>query len=85
MLECVPAALAAEITQEVHIPTIGIGSGAACDGQVLVVHDLLGITPGKRPRFSKDFLAGTNSVLGAIAAYAEAVRSGAFPGPEHSY
>jgi 3-methyl-2-oxobutanoate hydroxymethyltransferase len=85
VLECVPAALAAEITRELHIPTIGIGAGAACDGQVLVVHDLLGITPGKRPRFSKDFLAGTNSVLGAIAAYVEAVRSGAFPGPEHSY
>ncbi|NCT67364.1 MAG: 3-methyl-2-oxobutanoate hydroxymethyltransferase [Rhodanobacteraceae bacterium] len=85
VLECVPAALAAEITRELHIPTIGIGAGAACDGQVLVVHDLLGITPGKRPRFSKDFLAGTNSVLGAIAAYADAVRSGAFPGPEHSY
>jgi 3-methyl-2-oxobutanoate hydroxymethyltransferase len=52
---------------------------------VLVVHDLLGITPGKRPRFSKDFLAGTNSVLGAISAYAAAVRSGEFPAAEHSY
>ena len=85
VLECVPAALAAGITQELRIPTIGIGAGAACDGQVLVVQDLLGITSGKRPRFSKDFLAGTHSVVGAIAAYAEAVRSGAFPGPEHSY
>jgi 3-methyl-2-oxobutanoate hydroxymethyltransferase len=85
VLECVPAALAAEITRDLAIPTIGIGAGAGCDGQVLVVHDLLGITPGKRPRFSKDFLAGTNSVLGAISAYAAAVRSGEFPAAEHSY
>jgi 3-methyl-2-oxobutanoate hydroxymethyltransferase len=85
VLECVPAALAAEITHELHIPTIGIGAGAACDGQVLVVYDLLGITPGKRPRFAKDFLAGSPSVAAAIATYAQAVRSGEFPGAEHSY
>ncbi|MBA8883910.1 3-methyl-2-oxobutanoate hydroxymethyltransferase [Dokdonella fugitiva] len=85
VLECVPAGLATEISRDLAIPTIGIGAGAGCDGQVLVVHDLLGITPGKRPRFSKDFLAGTNSVLGAISAYAAAVRSGEFPAAEHSY
>jgi 3-methyl-2-oxobutanoate hydroxymethyltransferase len=85
VLECVPAALAAEITQELRIPTIGIGAGAACDGQILVVYDLLGITPGKRPRFSKDFLAGANSVVDAIGAYARAVRCGEFPAAEHSY
>jgi 3-methyl-2-oxobutanoate hydroxymethyltransferase len=85
VLECVPAALAAEITRELRIPTIGIGAGAACDGQILVVQDLLGITTGKRPRFTKDFLAGTNSIVGAIAAYANAVRSGEFPAAEHSY
>jgi len=85
VLECVPATLAAEITRELRIPTIGIGAGAECDGQVLVVTDLLGITPGKRPRFAKDFLAGTNSVVGAIAAYASAVRSGEFPAAEHVY
>jgi 3-methyl-2-oxobutanoate hydroxymethyltransferase len=85
VLECVPATLAAEITSELAIPTIGIGAGAACDGQILVVHDLLGISSGKRPRFTKDFLAGTNSVAGAIAAYARAVRSGEFPAAEHSY
>lgn len=85
VLECVPAALAAEITRDLAIPTIGIGAGAACDGQILVVHDLLGISSGKRPRFTKDFLAGTNSVTGAIAAYAQAVRSGEFPAAEHSY
>jgi 3-methyl-2-oxobutanoate hydroxymethyltransferase len=85
VLECVPAALAAEITRELAIPTIGIGAGAACDGQILVIHDLLGITPGRRPRFTKDFLVGTHSVLDAIAAYANAVRSGEFPAAEHSY
>lgn len=85
VLECVPATLAADITRELRIPTIGIGAGAHCDGQVLVVTDLLGITPGKRPRFAKDFLSQTNSVVGAIAAYANAVRSGEFPAAEHSY
>ena len=85
VLECVPSALAQAITRELHIPVIGIGAGVDCDGQVLVMHDLLGITPGKRPRFSKDFLAGNGSVVDAIAAYARAVRAGEFPGPEHSY
>ena len=85
VLECVPAALAAEITRDLHIPTIGIGAGAACDGQILVVYDLLGITPGKRPRFSKDFLAGTHAVVDAVAEYARAVRSGEFPAAEHSF
>jgi 3-methyl-2-oxobutanoate hydroxymethyltransferase len=85
VLECVPAPLAARITQELRIPTIGIGAGAGCDGQVLVMHDLLGITRGRRPRFVKDFLAGGSSVVGALAAYVEAVRSGAFPAAEHAY
>ena len=85
VLECVPAALAGEITRALRIPTIGIGAGADCDGQILVIHDLLGITPGKRPRFSKDFLAGTHSVVAAIADYARAVRSREFPAAEHSY
>lgn len=85
VLECVPAALAAEITAALRIPTIGIGAGVHCDGQVLVMHDLLGITQGKRPRFVKDFLAGRGSVADALAAYAADVRSGAFPAPEHGY
>lgn len=85
VLECVPAALAAAISRELAIPVIGIGAGVDCDGQVLVMHDLLGITPGKRPRFSRDFLAGAGSVVEAIAAYARAVRAREFPGPEHSY
>lgn len=82
VLESMPAALAAEITRDTAIPTIGIGAGADCDGQVLVSYDMLGITPGHRPKFSKDFLAGRGSVHDAIAAYADDVRAGRFPGPE---
>jgi 3-methyl-2-oxobutanoate hydroxymethyltransferase len=85
VLECVPSALAARISAELAIPVIGIGAGVDCDGQVLVVYDMLGITPGKRPRFSKDFLAGRDAVGAAIKAYADDVRSGAFPTPEHSF
>ncbi len=85
VLECVPASLAQRISKEVRIPTIGIGAGADCDGQVLVIYDMLGITPGKRPRFSKDFLAGRGSVVEAIRAYAKAVRRGEFPGSEHAF
>lgn len=85
VLECVPAALAAEITRAIAIPTIGIGAGPDCDGQVLVMHDLLGVTPGRRPKFVKDFLAAAGTVEAAFVAYAEAVRTGSFPGPEHSF
>lgn len=85
VLECVPTALAEQITREIAIPTIGIGAGPACDGQVLVLYDMLGITPGRRPRFSKDFLRGHDSIDAALAAYVQAVRQSTFPGPEHSY
>lgn len=85
VLECVPAGLAAEITRDIAIPTVGIGAGPDCDGQVLVMHDLLGVTPGRRPRFVKDFLAGAGTVEAAFLAYAEAVRSGSFPAPEHCF
>jgi len=85
VLECVPAALAADISRDLSIPTIGIGAGVDCDGQVLVIQDLLGISSGKRPRFTKDFLAGTNSVVAAVAKYARAVRAREFPGAGHSY
>jgi 3-methyl-2-oxobutanoate hydroxymethyltransferase len=85
VLECVPATLAKRITAEVSIPTIGIGAGADCDGQVLVLYDMLGITPGKRPRFSRDFLVGRGSVGEAIRAYAEAVRGGSFPAAGHAF
>lgn len=84
VLESVPQALAASITKELSIPTIGIGAGADCDGQVLVLYDLLGITPGKPPKFSKDFLAGRDSIHSAIAAYVDDVRAGRFPAAENT-
>lgn len=85
VMEGVPVELGRRVTAALQIPVIGIGAGPHCDGQVLVIHDMLGITPGKRPKFSKDFLAGRDSVAAAIAAYAEDVRSGAFPAPEHCF
>ncbi len=85
LLECVPTALAREISASVAAPVIGIGAGPHCDGQVLVLYDMLGITPGRRPRFSHDFLAGAGSVPAALAAYVQAVKDGGFPGPEHGY
>jgi 3-methyl-2-oxobutanoate hydroxymethyltransferase len=86
VLECVPTPVAAAITADLAIPTIGIGAGPRCDGQVLVLHDLLGINSGhRRPKFVKDFLADGGSVAGAIAAYVAAVRDGSFPDAAHSY
>ncbi len=86
VLECVPSQLAADITAAVAIPTIGIGAGPHCDGQVLVLHDMLGLDSGhRRPRFVKDFLAEGGSVAGAVQAYAAAVRDGSFPDAEHAY
>lgn len=86
VLECVPTPVAAAITSDVAIPTIGIGAGPRCDGQVLVLHDLLGLGSGhRRPKFVKDFLAEGGSVAGAVAAFAAAVRDGSFPGADHSY
>jgi 3-methyl-2-oxobutanoate hydroxymethyltransferase len=85
ILECVPSQLAAEITALLDIPVIGIGAGSECDGQVLVLYDMLGITPGKRPSFSKDFLQETGSIPAAIEAFGHAVKQGTFPGPEQSF
>lgn len=85
LLECVPAPLAARITQAVNIPVIGIGAGADTDGQVLVLHDMLGVTPGRRPRFVKNFLAEADSIQGAVAAYIKAVRDRTFPAEEHTF
>jgi len=84
VLECVPAELAAALSAELAIPVIGIGAGNRCDGQVLVLHDMLGLTPGRPPRFSRNFMEGCGSVPDAIGAYVAAVRSGAFPGPEQT-
>ena len=83
VLEAIPAELAARVTRALTIPTIGIGAGAQCGGQVLVINDLLGLTPTP-PRFAKDFLQGQGNLEAALRAYAEAVRCGQFPGPEHS-
>ncbi|MED5509678.1 MAG: 3-methyl-2-oxobutanoate hydroxymethyltransferase [Pseudomonadota bacterium] len=85
VLECVPAALAARVTDALSIPVIGIGAGKDCDGQVLVLYDMLGLTPGRRPRFSHDFLADTGAIQAAITKYVQDVKSGAFPTPEQQF
>ncbi|MCK7552992.1 MULTISPECIES: 3-methyl-2-oxobutanoate hydroxymethyltransferase [Marinobacter] len=85
LLECVPAPLAARITQAVKAPVIGIGAGADTDGQVLVLHDMLGVTTGRKPRFVKNFLAESESIQGAITAYVDAVRNRSFPAEEHTF
>jgi len=85
VIEAVPEALAREIASECTALSIGIGASSACSGQVLVLHDMLGVTRGKRPRFVKNFLIGAGSVEAAARAYMAQVQSGAFPGPEHAY
>jgi 3-methyl-2-oxobutanoate hydroxymethyltransferase len=85
VLECIPALLAEEITLQLDIPTIGIGAGKRCDGQVLVLQDVLGLVSGHAPRYCKNFLAGTGDIPAAIRAYANAVRTGAYPADEHAY
>ena len=85
VLEAVPAALAAEVTSTLAIPTIGIGAGAACSGQVLVLHDMLDIYPGKKPRFVKNYMQGASSIADAIARYVAEVKAGTFPAQEHSF
>ncbi|MTI64117.1 3-methyl-2-oxobutanoate hydroxymethyltransferase [Methylophaga sp.] len=85
VLECVPATLAARVTAALTIPVIGIGAGKDCDGQVLVLYDMLGLTPGRRPRFSHDFLADTGSIQAAISKYVQQVKSGEFPTSEQQF
>lgn len=85
VLEGIPALLAAEITAQLTIPTIGIGAGAACSGQVLVLHDMLDIYPGKKARFVKNYMQGAASIADAVARYVAEVKAGAFPGAEHSF
>jgi 3-methyl-2-oxobutanoate hydroxymethyltransferase len=85
VVECVPADLAARITASLKIPTIGIGAGAGCDGQVLVIHDLLGLFDELRPRFVKQYAELGREVTRAAAAYCREVREGTFPGAEHSF
>lgn len=85
VVECVPRALGASITTSVGVPTIGIGAGPECSGQVLVVYDALGIQPGKPARFVRNFLTGRDSIQAALTAYVDAVRDGTFPAPEHCF
>jgi len=85
VLEGMPSKLAAEITHALRIPTIGIGAGPACDGQVLVFHDMLGLTTGKAPKFVKRYANLAEDISRAVNAYADDVRTGNFPGPEHEY
>jgi 3-methyl-2-oxobutanoate hydroxymethyltransferase len=85
VLECIPAELAAQVTEEAGVPTIGIGAGAATDGQVLVWHDLLGLSPGPHPRFVKAYEDLGARIADAVAAFTEDVASGAFPAAEHTY
>jgi 3-methyl-2-oxobutanoate hydroxymethyltransferase len=84
VLECVPTDLASLITTEINIPVIGIGAGPGTDAQVLVLHDMLGLSP-RAPRFVRNFMSGQQSIQGALSAYNEAVTNGSFPGPEHSF
>jgi 3-methyl-2-oxobutanoate hydroxymethyltransferase len=85
VFEAIPAALGTEATAQLAIPTIGIGAGAGCSGQVLVVYDMLGIYPGKKARFVKDFMPGAGSIAQAAANYVAEVKAGKFPAAEHSF
>jgi 3-methyl-2-oxobutanoate hydroxymethyltransferase len=85
LLECIPADVASEITAAVGIPTIGIGAGAGCDGQILVLHDLLGLTAGRLPRHAKAYADLRTLALDAVARYRDEVRSGAFPTAGQSF
>jgi 3-methyl-2-oxobutanoate hydroxymethyltransferase len=85
LLECIPASLGKQLTEELQVPVIGIGAGPDTNGQILVLYDVLDITVGRKPRFSRNFVPGTNSPLEAIKAYVDAVKSRAYPGPEHCF
>lgn len=83
LVECIPADLAGRLTEQLEIPVIGIGAGPACDAQVLVLYDILGISPGRRPKFSKNFMEGHDDIQRAVEAYVRAVKEGEFPALEH--
>ena len=85
LLECIPSKLGVEITKALHVPVIGIGAGPDTDGQILVLYDVLNITAGRKPKFSKDFMMGTASPLEAVKAYVQAVKTRDYPGPEHCF
>lgn len=85
LLECIPADLATEITAKLRVPTIGIGAGDGCDGQVLVTHDLLGLTSGYVPRFVKPYADLKSTIADAVTHFRDDVRAGTFPGPDQQY
>ena len=85
VLEAIPAALGREVTEALAIPTIGIGAGPDCSGQVLVMHDMLGVFPGHKARFVKNFMDGQTSIDAAVTAYVAAVKDGSFPAAEHCF
>jgi 3-methyl-2-oxobutanoate hydroxymethyltransferase len=85
VLEAIPATLARDVTAALTIPTIGIGAGVDCSGQVLVLHDMLDVYPGKKAKFVKNFMRPGGSIQGAVELYVKEVKSKAFPGPEHSF
>jgi 3-methyl-2-oxobutanoate hydroxymethyltransferase len=85
VLESIPREVAAEVTREIHIPTIGIGAGPDCDGQILVLHDLIGLSSGHAPKFSRRYADDAGLIAQAVTQYAEDVRAGAFPADAESY
>jgi len=85
LLECVPSELGAAIAAELTVPVIGIGAGPGVDGQILVLYDILDVTPGRKPRFVHNYLAGRDNVLAALQAYVASVKDGSYPGEEHCF
>jgi 3-methyl-2-oxobutanoate hydroxymethyltransferase len=85
VLEAIPAALAGAVTEALKIPTIGIGAGVDCSGQVLVLHDMLDVYPGKKAKFVKNYMRPAGSIQGAVELYVKEVKARTFPGPEHSF
>ncbi|MCP2041643.1 3-methyl-2-oxobutanoate hydroxymethyltransferase [Neisseria sp. HSC-16F19] len=85
LMECVPAELGKEVNDSIACPTIGIGAGVDCSGQVLVMHDMLGVFPGKTAKFVRNFMQGQSSIQDAVAAYVAAVKDQSFPAAEHTF
>ena len=85
LLECIPPALGKQITEELHVPVIGIGAGPFVDGQILVLYDVLDITTGRKPRFVRNFMEGASNNLQALKNYVQAVKKGEYPAPEHNF
>jgi len=85
LLECIPSELGARIAREVHVPVIGIGAGPDVDGQILVLYDILDITSGRKPRFTRNFMEGSSGPLQAVQHFVQAVKDRSYPAPEHCF